>query len=342
MPRTFLALLTLFALLLAGPTVALAQTTKPWLGMHVLIDGGKDMEKLRQSIEPLAKMGVNVLIIEVAYNFDFKCQPGLAGDDPITAAQARAIAEVCRQHNIRPIPEINCLGHQSWRENTLALLKKFPEFDESPSKLWNKEKNPGCKSWCTLHPDVTKVVFPMIDEVIEAFGADAFHVGFDEVFKIGDETCPRCRGKDPAELYANEVIEFHNHIVGAKKIEMLMWGDRLLDGKAMNYGNWEGSGNGTWLAADKIPKDIIVCDWHYEVMAKYPSIGYLLEKGFRVWPSGWHRVDATKTFLDAAMEHKGNNRMLGYLSTTWYKVKPDALATFEPTKIAGERLRDVK
>lgn len=329
----------IFFLLFLLPSVAFAQTTQPWLGVHVLIDGGKDMEKLTQSIEPLSKMGVNVLIIEVAYNFDFKCQPGLAGDDPITVEQARRIADLCRRNNIRPIPEINCLGHQSWHEKTLELLTKYPEFDESPGKPWNNETNPGCKSWCSLHPDVTKVAFPMIDEVIDAFQADAFHVGMDEVFKIGDESCPRCKGKNPAELYADEVIEFHNHIVGRRKIEMLMWGDRLLDGKAMNYGIWEGSGNGTWPAVDKIPRDIIVCDWHYEVMPKYPSIAFLLDKGFRVWPTGWYRVDATRTFLDAALEHRDNPRMLGYLNSTWYKVKPDALHTFEPLKVSAEKLQ---
>jgi len=63
----------------------------------------------------------------------------------------------------------------------------------------------------------------------------------------------------------------------------------------------------------------------------------LLDKGFRVWPSGCHRRDATKTFLAAAIEHRDNPRMLGYLSTTCYKVRPDALHAFESTKIAAEK-----
>jgi hypothetical protein len=39
---------------------------------------------------------------------------------------------VCRQNGIRLIPLFNCLGHQSWAKNTGALLKKHPEFDETP------------------------------------------------------------------------------------------------------------------------------------------------------------------------------------------------------------------
>lgn len=314
-----------------------SHTKGPWIGMHVLVDNAADVEKLKTSVPQLSKMGVNVLIVEVAYNFDFKSQPQLAGKDPITAKQARELADLCRANGIRPIPEINSLGHQSWRENTLALLKHYPQIDETPNKKYDREKNPGCKSWCTLHPDVTKIVFPMIDEVIDAFDADAFHVGMDEVFQIGDENCPRCKGKDPAELYAAEVKEFHEHLVKKRKVEMFMWGDRLLDGKAMKYGMWEGSTNGTWPAVDKIPKDIVVCDWHYEKMESYPSVPYLLEKGFRVWPSGWKDPAATEMLIDYAVA-QNNPRMLGYLSTTWYKAKADQLHNFEPTKVAIRKL----
>ena len=50
---------------------------------------------------------------------------------------------------------------------------------------------------------------------------------------------------------------------------------------------WEGSGNQTWQAVDLVPRDIILCDWHYEKRAQYGSVPWLAEKGFRVWPSGW-------------------------------------------------------
>jgi hypothetical protein len=51
-----------------------------------------------------------------------------------------------------------------------------------------------------------------------------------------------------------------------------MWGDRLIDGKKYDFGEWEASTNGTAAAIDLIPKDIIVCPWHYELRDNYPSI----------------------------------------------------------------------
>src|SRR5260370_1264356 len=81
-----------------------------------------------------------------------------------------------------------------------------------------------CRSWCPLHPKVNEIVFPLLDEIIDAFQADAFHVGMDEVFLIGSDDCPRCKGKDPAELFAKAVNDLHDHLVRGKKLTMLMWG----------------------------------------------------------------------------------------------------------------------
>jgi len=51
---------------------------------------------------------------------------------------------------------------------------------------------------------VHKVVFALVDEICDAFHADAFHAGMDEVFYLGNEKCPRCSGIDKAELFAGE------------------------------------------------------------------------------------------------------------------------------------------
>ena len=143
----------------------------------------------------------------------------------------------------------------------------------------------------------------MIDELIDAFEADAFHVGMDEVFIVAHPSCPRCKGKDPAELFAKSVNDLHRHIAGERKLTMLMWADRLLDDKKLGYGKWEASANGTAGAIDNIPKDIILCDWHYETRKDgYPSVAYLQEKGFRVLPSSWRNKDAALAMLREARQ----------------------------------------
>ena len=119
---------------------------------------------------------------------------------------------------------------------------------------------------------------------------------------------------------------------------MLMWGDRLLDSKALGYSEWEASRNDTQGAIELIPKDIIVCDWHYEKRAEYPSVPLLLERGFRVWPSGWQPLEAARALSEYVRQEK-NPRMLGYLCTTWGKVKIPQAAEWPPL---AEVIRDWK
>jgi hypothetical protein len=155
-----------------------------------------------------------------------------------------------------------------------------------------------------------------MDELLDAFEADAFHVGMDEVFLIASDQCPRCRGKDPAELFAKAVNDYHAHLVGRRGVEMLMWGDRLLDDAVTGYGKWEASQNGTAPAIDKIPQDIIICDWHYGLRQAYPSVLYFQQKGFRVVSASWKDKQAALAFLDYA-RRTATERWLGHMGTTW-------------------------
>jgi hypothetical protein len=290
-----------------------------WRGVHVGVSSDEQGLALFQTLPKLAALGVNVIVVEVNYNFEFQSHPELRPPHCLTRARARALADTAHEQGIRLIPQLNCLGHQSWSKVTAPLLAKYPQFDETPGQ-YPENKDIYCRSWCPQNPAVNPVVFALIDELIEAFDADAFHVGMDEVFLIGSEYCPRCHGGDPAKLFAKAVNDLHHHIADEHKLEMLMWGDRLLDSKALGYSEWEAARNGTQGAIDMIPKDIIICDWHYGNQASYPSVSLLLGKGFRVWPSGWQPLEANRAFSAFARQQKNKN-LVGYLCTTWGKVK---------------------
>jgi hypothetical protein len=297
-------------------------------GVHLMMGSDAQAASLQEQLPKLAALGVNALILETDYNFEFKSHPELSSRGCVTAARAHQLATEARRLGIRLIPQINCLGHQSWSKTTLSLLVKYPQFDETPGQYPNNT-NIYCRSWCPQNPDVNKVIFALVDELVNAFEADAFHVGMDEVFLIASEYCPRCRGGDPAKLFAKAVNDLHGHIVKERKWEMLMWADRLLDAKTMGYGEWESAKNGTAGAVDLIPKDIILCDWHYELRTNYPSVPFLAGKGFRVWPAGWKSLPAAKAFSEFS-RRENNPNVLGYLCTTWGAVKVPALAEWPP------------
>ncbi len=312
----------------------------PWRGVHLMAPEARHLPRVERAIvEHLAPAGVNLIVFEVNYRFAWRSHPELALPGAITAEQARALAATCRQRGIRLVPLFNCLGHQSWSKTTFPLLAKYPEFDETPQI---PPDNPGiyCRSWCPQHPRVNEVVFALFDELLDAFAADALHVGMDEVFLIAHEQCPRCRGGDPAKLFARAVNDYHAHLVGHRKVEMWMWGDRLLDDAVMHYGEWEASRNGTATAVDLIPKDIVLCDWHYERRDEYPSVPFFQERGFRVLPSSWRHREAALALLEFA-QHHNRGRVIGHLCTTWVGADQIARELLGETASGNERAREI-
>ena len=350
-----IALISLAALALAlvlstcapAPKPAAVPRTEPlWFGLHVLIESKPAAEALIAELPGLAKAGVNLLIFEVDYNYEYVSHPELRGDDPISRDTVKKVVAMCREYKIRLIPEFQSLGHQSWAEKTFPLLIKYPQLDESPGKYaGNKGTDPWgtefyCRSWCPLHPDVNPIIFALYDELLEVFEADALHVGMDEVFIIADADCPRCAGKPTSELFAKAVNDAHQHLVKERGVEMLMWADRLLDGAATGYGKWEASMNGTDPAIDLIPKDIIMCDWHYERMKSYPSVPLFLSKGFRVLPTSFRDAKQTKKLIDYSLALP-SERMLGHLCTIWHAPEAGKTATWPPLVAAAKKLRKV-
>lgn len=306
----------------------IAQTTPqptsaaPLRGFHLRFGSHEEVDALKRVITgALAPMGVNTLILECNTSFVFTSHPEVSGGT-LTAQDVQGLTALCREHGIRLIPLFECLGHQGWGGASNSLLRAHPEFDESPhvpqSATWPEIY---CRSWCPKHPEVLPLIFDLLDELLEAFEADALHVGLDEVFTLADDACPRCRGEDRAELFATTTRALHDHVVGQRGKEMLMWADRLVDAKGLGYDLWEGDTFGTYRALDKIPTDIILCDWHYERRSAYPSIKVFLERGFTVWPCSWRNPEAALDFLNAAKHDASSlhaeQRLPGMLVTGW-------------------------
>jgi hypothetical protein len=257
-------------------------------------------------------MGFNVILLEVNYSFRFVKHPEMSRGG-INAKEARALTDLCRSHGIRLIPLFNTLGHQSSYQGPYPLLRHHPELRE-PSPRWYRNKPTPYLGWCPRYDKVYEIVFDLVDEIITAFDSDAIHLGMDEVFAIG--LCAGCKKDGAASMFAKHVLRMHDHVVGERGAEMLMWADRLLPSSEMYGSPYESSKNGTFEALHRIPRDIILCDWHYVPRRAYPSLSFLMEKGFRVWPSTWQNIKSAQRFLKAARE-AAQPRMLGMMFTAW-------------------------
>ncbi|MFD2200392.1 family 20 glycosylhydrolase [Shivajiella indica] len=322
----------------------------PVKGLAIAAPKSNEVDRFVRFIhEEMASRNMNTLVLRVDFNYQFQSHPELRDEDALSKSDVKKLVEAAKQHEIKIIPQINLLGHQSWASTVGNLLKVYPEFDETPHVQmpevykWPNPDGLYCKSYCPLHPGVHEVVFALVDEIVEVFETDAFHAGMDEVFYIGDDKCPRCQGLDKAELFAGEVTKIRNHLA-LKDRKLWIWGDRLIDGKTTGIGLWEGSYNSTHRAVDLIPKDVVINDWHYEKPVGTPV--YFAMKGFNVISCAWRKPHVGVSHVEDMFLFRRNNteemkeRFAGVMLTVWSGVTPflDGFDAFKrnPDKVLTE------
>jgi hypothetical protein len=329
--RLFLYLLftiTVANLSAQSPTSSALDTLLPVRGLCLGAPSGEDLDRFVQFVdEGCSKLNVNLLVLRVGTNYRYQSRPELANPNGLTKEQVKKIVAIARKHSIRIVPMVNLLGHQSWHGNLGKLLTAYPEFDETPwvdlptgKYEWPNEDGLYCKSYCPLHPGVHEVVFDLVDEITEVFEADAFHAGMDEVFYLAEDKCPRCGGRDPAELFAGEVTRIRNHLATSGK-ELWIWGDRLIDGKTTGIGEWEASLNNTARALQLIPRDVVINDWHYD--RADPTAALFALNGLRVITCPWRKSDVALAELDLMLDFRAGatpatkDRYQGMMQTVW-------------------------
>lgn len=326
-----------------------ADSLMPVRGLCIAAPSPEQLDRFVAFIHgELAPRQVNTLVLRVDHKYRFESHPELRDSITLSKRDVRKLVAACRQHGIRVIPQINLLGHQSWASKVGNLLRVYPQFDETPhvalpaKYVWPNADGLYCKSYCPLHPEVHGVVFALVDEIVEAFETDAFHAGMDEVFYLGDDKCPRCSGRDKAELFAGEVNRIRDHLA-LKNRQLWIWGDRLIDGKTTGIGLWEGSFNNTHRAVDLVEKDVVICDWHYE--RPDPTAAYFAAKGFNVVTCPWkdpkvavaQAQDMVRGRTTAAPPMR--ERFRGMMQTVWSGVGPflDELERSKTAPTADEK-----
>lgn len=283
----------------------------PSRAVSILAPATADVDRFCDFIRNVfAKDGIDTMVLLVRYRFAFNSHPECRDKDPLSREDVNKIASVCRECGIHLIPKMNMLGHQSGPagKEPEGLLVSYPQFDENKGAPVSYRR-----TLCCSEPKAHRMLLDLADEMIEAFGADTFHIGCDEVFEIGK--CDRCRKVPTHLLYANWVNGIVDHLY-TKGIKVWMWGDRFLNAEETGYGEWEASANGTDRALPYLRKGLVICDWHYEDCEKYDSPAIFAEAGFPVYLGFRSERASTKKFMDYADAHDEGN-ILGLMQTIW-------------------------
>jgi hypothetical protein len=182
-----------------------------------------------------------------------------AGDGGILEKEEVAdIVAYARRYHIDVIPEIPSLTHSYY------LLNKHRELAEDPQFEW-------ADTYCPLLDGSYELLFDVLDEYIEVMQPRRIHIGHDEWWMPMD-VCDRCRGKDHADLFVQDVLKIYHHLA-ARGVKTAMWGDHLMESvRGKRIREQKRNDGSTYrvphavspeMVKAFIPKDILILNWSW-------------------------------------------------------------------------------
>jgi len=192
-----------------------------------------------------------------------------AEGDILTKDEVRKVVAYCRSRGLIVYPEVPLMSHCDY------ICLAHPEIAE-------RQEDPYPDSYCPNHPDTYKIVFDILEEILEVFEPKVVNIGHDEMYSIG--VCERCKDTEPYELYVRDITKIHDWLA-ERGIRTMMWGEKLLPvitkaGK--HYGGAGGrriSGKKEYepvpllfYCQDQLPRDIIMLHWYAPFGIQYDYV----------------------------------------------------------------------
>lgn len=255
---------------------------------------------LKKAIDNLAEFNYNMMIVNLEYRFDFSSCPGLAPPGSMTPELARELSIYAADKGIEFVPFVNFAGHCEG----VTVLERYCEHSVFPFdvKPWGAGEQLNL-----LQSETRTMVSRMIADICDAFCSNFVHVGCDEIRRVNflfpDD-------KDAQRRAVEEYIFFIINEFSKYGKEILIWGDMPLKYEEI---------------MEKLPREIIICDWCYEPAGREETLRMFKEKGFRVLSCP--AVPSFNSFaVDMDCAYENINKMIsdaskfeldGFVLTTW-------------------------
>lgn len=274
-------------------------------GVHVVLDDyspelhGKLIELV------FAPLKFNKIVMQVDH-IKWERHPEIWQPWSVSKESVRDLLRKAEANNMEVIPLLPTLSHCEYLFGSLAggAPKVNSEIVEDPTTAY---------LYCPNLEQTYRIVFDLLDELLELFKPRWVHIGHDEVTSRGRfASCIRCQGMQAHVLFAEDVKRLYNFLKG-RGVGVMMWGDMLLRPDEAFDAAHGGEPHNFWLARKLIPRDIVIVDWHYQPAPRYPSIKVLKQEGFEVIGATWKNHQAIVGFTKAAKEAGAK----GMLQTTW-------------------------
>jgi len=196
----------------------------------------------------------------------------------LTKDEVKNIADYCRERHIDIIPEVPSLSHCDY------LLTRHPELRE-------RQNDDYADTYCPSNEGSYKLLFDILDEIVEVFEPKDINIGHDEFYTFGK--CEKCRVKDPVDIFVEDIVRINDYLK-KKGVRSIIWSEKLLDARlpdGMPCGganvkvDYDGKESieeiaAIYPSADRLPTDVGLFHWYWGLSEDYDDVYH--KRGFSV------------------------------------------------------------
>ncbi len=292
----------------------------PFRGMHICYfpDPESTYIEIEKQIRMAAYYKFNYVVIELWGTLRYPSHPEYCWDEKaIEAGELKRLVRIAKELGVTAVPQLNIFGHASAARcitGKHALLERHPEY----APLFE----PSGWCWCLSNPETRKYLTDLTNDLLDIFdNPPFFHFGCDEA--VGANSCALCRRADYVALLKDH-LSYFGELVRARGARPMLWHDMFIERDDERWSGYYANGTKETAAVLKaLPKDFVMCDWHYSLtqeeaekgQAGMPTVRYFMELGLDVVVSPWYD---TRNTIELG---KGVKRISGFglLETLWHR-----------------------